>query len=300
MAFRQISFPSAGPLAIAAVAVFLAILQWQMYARRSRYGWNLWGALLSLGTAGYATATFFQYNVSTAALFRLTSQVQMTTLALIIFSLVQYSVSYLRLRPRWSIPTGAAVFGAFILLVWSSDLVVDHSVTTVHFLLLGAPYNQAGLGPLGPVFLGLLGVVGTGEYGFLGFCAAVLTVTLRDYVALFDLAESRQHGLEQAKSEAERANLAAKFTPDGGRIELAARSVQTGSGSCLEVSVGDSGIGIDTADQERIFRPFEQAGDAAAHPRSGTGLGLSISRELIQRPRRVRRRRRDTGMTARR
>jgi len=48
------------------------------------------------------------------------------------------------------------------------------------------------------------------------------------------------------------------------------------------VSVGDSGIGIDTADQERIFRPFEQAGDAAAHPRSGTGLGLSISRELIQ------------------
>jgi signal transduction histidine kinase len=51
-------------------------------------------------------------------------------------------------------------------------------------------------------------LVPTAEYGFLGFCAAVLSITVRDYVALFDLAESRQRSLERAKCEAERANLA--------------------------------------------------------------------------------------------
>jgi signal transduction histidine kinase len=46
------------------------------------------------------------------------------------------------------------------------------------------------------------------EYGFLGFSLAVLSVTVRDYLRLFRLAESRQRRLLTAKLEADKANRA--------------------------------------------------------------------------------------------
>jgi signal transduction histidine kinase len=357
-------------------------------------------------------------------------------------------------------PAAILVSGLFIFLIWATDLVVSGRNVAIDFLLLRKPYRQAELGPLGPVFLAYLALLGLGlfglwlrfrrqkgvpsimivsvliwlllgledaitnvwtgvppliptaEYGFLGFCAAVLTITLRDYVALFDLAESRQRSLERAKSEAERANVvksvflanmshelrtplnhvigftelvatgrigpintnqaeylgdalassrhlllllndildlakmesgkirlelaeirveavlrecltviqdecikrsiivgtrfeslpqgihadarrlkqimfnllhnAVKFTPDGGRIELAARPVAMAGGQGIEVSVSDTGIGLSRADQERIFRPFEQVESSTSRIYPGTGLGLSVSRELVQ------------------
>jgi signal transduction histidine kinase len=52
----------------------------------------------------------------------------------------------------------------------------------------------------------------------------------------------------------------------------------------LSVQVVDSGIGIASVDQERIFEEFEQvgAGPRADSPNRGTGLGLAISRRLAR------------------
>ena len=61
-----------------------------------------------------------------------------------------------------------------------------------------------------------------------------------------------------------------RWTPDGGRIELAL-AAENGS---ISVDVGDSGPGIAPEERERVFRPF-WSGDKA-----GTGLGLTIAREL--------------------
>jgi signal transduction histidine kinase len=80
---------------------------------------------------------------------------------------------------------------------------------------------------------------------------------------------------------------AAKFTPEGGSIRLAAGQVSMVHGDLrgkegVEISVSDSGIGLKKEDLERIFNPFEQVENAASRKYQGTGLGLSLTRSLVE------------------
>jgi signal transduction histidine kinase len=70
---------------------------------------------------------------------------------------------------------------------------------------------------------------------------------------------------------------AVKFTPSGS-VRVAARMAD---GEVL-VSVIDTGVGIDPADQARVFEPFAQAEDSLAAGPRGTGLGLPICREIVE------------------
>ena len=73
---------------------------------------------------------------------------------------------------------------------------------------------------------------------------------------------------------------AVKFTPDGGRVRLAARlAAEQGH---IEISVTDTGIGIKSKDLKRIFDPFEQADGSSSRKYQGTGLGLSLTRKLVE------------------
>jgi len=78
---------------------------------------------------------------------------------------------------------------------------------------------------------------------------------------------------------------AIKYTPDGGHIYL--RS-QTTSEQFM-FSVRDTGIGIDVADQKRIFEQFGSLGDVKLHSTSktafgggGLGLGLPVCKGIIE------------------
>jgi signal transduction histidine kinase len=51
---------------------------------------------------------------------------------------------------------------------------------------------------------------------------------------------------------------------------------------CVKISVSDTGIGLNYADRERVFRPFEQADGSASRRYQGTGLGLSLTKRLVQ------------------
>jgi len=77
---------------------------------------------------------------------------------------------------------------------------------------------------------------------------------------------------------------AVKFT-DRGAVSLVVRlggAAAIDTGLCtVRFEVHDSGAGIAAHDVERIFEPFEQAGDS--HQKAaGTGLGLAISRQLVR------------------
>jgi signal transduction histidine kinase/CheY-like chemotaxis protein len=76
---------------------------------------------------------------------------------------------------------------------------------------------------------------------------------------------------------------ATKFT-DAGHVTLRVDRLEapTEAGAMrVRFAVSDSGVGIEPEALPRLFRPFEQAGEA--HRRAaGTGLGLSISRQLVE------------------
>ncbi|HEY9420409.1 MAG TPA: ATP-binding protein, partial [Thermoanaerobaculia bacterium] len=73
---------------------------------------------------------------------------------------------------------------------------------------------------------------------------------------------------------------AAKFSPRGGSVEIAAVRAEAGN---LRVSVTDHGAGIPPEFQPRIFERFAQADSSSTRQKGGTGLGLSISKAIVER-----------------
>ena len=71
---------------------------------------------------------------------------------------------------------------------------------------------------------------------------------------------------------------AAKFSPDGGRIELTTRNDDAGR---IVIAVRDHGVGIAADVLVRLFRPFEQGSDEVVRRYGGLGLGLAISNALM-------------------
>ncbi|HEU4457631.1 MAG TPA: response regulator [Methylibium sp.] len=73
-------------------------------------------------------------------------------------------------------------------------------------------------------------------------------------------------------------NNAAKYTPAGGRITLAARR----EGAQAAVSVSDDGIGLAATMLAPIFDMFVQAGDSARPAQGGLGIGLTLAKTLVE------------------
>jgi signal transduction histidine kinase len=88
---------------------------------------------------------------------------------------------------------------------------------------------------------------------------------------------------------------ALKFTPKGGKVTMRARVTEgagDGAGDAgaavmapvrrvVEVTVSDTGIGIPSAERNKVFDAFYQVDSSSTREYGGTGLGLSIVKRIV-------------------
>ena len=77
------------------------------------------------------------------------------------------------------------------------------------------------------------------------------------------------------------AGNAIKFAPRG-NVSIKTRLEERAGGDVVVFDVADDGIGIASADQEKLFKPFSQANAQISEIYGGAGLGLSIARDLAR------------------
>jgi len=69
-----------------------------------------------------------------------------------------------------------------------------------------------------------------------------------------------------------------KYTPEEGHIDLSVEVV----GPMATIAVTDSGIGLSTEEQARLFTRFYRAHNAVTEVGGGTGIGLVMTRSLVE------------------
>ncbi len=69
-----------------------------------------------------------------------------------------------------------------------------------------------------------------------------------------------------------------KFTPKGGKVQVLLQRVN----SQIEISVADTGMGIDPAFLPHLFERFRQADATTTRQHGGLGLGMSIVKSLVE------------------
>lgn len=72
-------------------------------------------------------------------------------------------------------------------------------------------------------------------------------------------------------------NNAIKFTPERGRIRIAATMIDD---TTARISISDTGPGISEDDKKKIFEKFHQVDGSITRKGEGTGLGLAICKQL--------------------
>ena len=117
-------------------------------------------------------------------------------------------------------------------------------------------------------------------------CASFLMLSEKKHVHLtfFSAMESLNMSFDEDKIGKVVMNLlsnAFKFTPDGGRVDVALEMSKEMSGRLL-IKVSDTGVGIRDEDKERIFERFYQVEqEEPEHQSTGSGIGLSLVRDFV-------------------
>lgn len=79
---------------------------------------------------------------------------------------------------------------------------------------------------------------------------------------------------------------AAKYTPIGGKIELAVKIVddenEPAQKNMVVIEVNDNGIGIDSSVQPHVFELFAQSARVNARAEGGLGIGLAVAKRMVE------------------
>ncbi len=115
--------------------------------------------------------------------------------------------------------------------------------------------------------------------------------TVRPLIEKNDNRLEFQHDLEGFRIESDQTKLrqillnllsnAAKFTHEG-RITIAAECRRADDRDLLDLTVTDTGIGMNEEQQARVFEAFTQADSSTTREFGGTGLGLTICKRFAE------------------
>jgi signal transduction histidine kinase len=75
---------------------------------------------------------------------------------------------------------------------------------------------------------------------------------------------------------------AIKFTPERGRVEVRLDRIEGSAGPQAQITVADTGQGIDAAFLPRVFDHYRQGQRSPAGKQEGLGIGLAIVRSLVE------------------
>ena len=75
---------------------------------------------------------------------------------------------------------------------------------------------------------------------------------------------------------------AIKFTPRGGRIEVALSCCDEHGVPSLQVEISDTGVGVPAEHLQDIFEGFRQVDGSHTREHGGVGLGLALTKQLVE------------------
>ncbi|MBN1788247.1 MAG: FAD-dependent oxidoreductase [Sedimentisphaerales bacterium] len=103
-----------------------------------------------------------------------------------------------------------------------------------------------------------------------------------NFTTKIDVEPAQAIGNEAAIPEVVEALLsnAIKYTPDNGSIEV--HLLYNNSTDTYQLKIGDSGIGIQKKNRQKVFEPFYRTPGAHASSRPGTGLGLAFVKTMVE------------------
>ncbi len=106
-----------------------------------------------------------------------------------------------------------------------------------------------------------------------------------ELIALYDSAAPRALIGDPLRLRQVLTNLisnAIKFTPHGHIVVKVEVHDNANAAASIKISVVDTGIGIDSKQQQQLFNAFSQIDASTSREFGGTGLGLAISKRLIE------------------
>jgi PAS domain S-box-containing protein len=159
---QDIVFHSAGPFAVAVLALIMAFLQVLLLVRKPTFKWYGWGAAISLSGVVYAIGIFGEYNTPAGAVNRFAGILEFSAIVFLIHCSYGFSFSYLG-KKSYRFHLLAGIFHGLILVVlWTTDAIVAERFVARNLMGLPGPFVEPALGALGPVFVfyGILASIG--------------------------------------------------------------------------------------------------------------------------------------------